>query len=205
MPVPTCEPSDADLLPRLRARDAAALETVMRRHNERLYRVARAVVHDEHEAEDVVQEAYVRAFTGLARFRGEASLATWLTRIAFHEALRRRRRQRLAARHQQSHTLTDDTDTPPMERTEHTAELARAVDTLPDSLRPIVMLRLVQGLSTRETAESLRLSEASVKVGLHRARRMMVERLEPSLREQFAFPATRCDRVVAGVLERLGC
>ncbi|MCC6659891.1 MAG: RNA polymerase sigma factor [Phycisphaerales bacterium] len=207
-PKPSTPTPDAALIPRMVAGDGAALELVMRRYNQRLYRVARAIVNNEHEAEDVVQEAYVRAFTNLHRFQGRSSLATWLTRIVLHEALRRRRRARTAARVRADVRPGADggREELTMEQSERRGRLSEAVDRLPDAMRAIVMLRLVQGLSTRQTAESLRLSEVSVKVGLHRARRILADGLGdlPALHGEFTFGAERCDRVVDAVLARLG-
>jgi RNA polymerase sigma-70 factor (ECF subfamily) len=194
--------------------DAAVFELLMRRHNQRLFRIARAVVRDDDEAEDVVQETYVRAYTHLDRFEGRSSVATWLSRIAFHEALRRRRRQRrsraLGELDPQSPQATDAAHSPDdsMARAETRATLTAALDALPTGLRAIVMLRLVEGLSTRETSQCLRLSESNVKVSLHRARQLLINAMErdalAEFRTQFAFDGERCDRIVAGVFERLG-
>lgn len=194
--------TDEQVVRRVVEGDTAVFELLMRRHNRRLFRVVISIVRDRDEAEDVVQEAYVRAYQHLARFEGRASVATWLTRIAFHEALRRRRRR--------VHTLasTEPTMDPPIPvNPEARSLLAAAVDQLPDALRSVVMLRLVEGLDTRETAQSLRMSESNVKVTLHRARKRLLEMLEaqaiPELRDEFAFDGERCDRVVAGVFERI--
>jgi RNA polymerase sigma-70 factor (ECF subfamily) len=180
----------------------------MRRHNQRLYRVARSVVRDESEAEDIVQEAYVRAYSHLSRLEGRSSVATWLTRIAFHEALRRRRRGR---RVRASAAVSGEPVAPPDPGTGVHAEsggsLRAALDALPEGVRTVVVLRLVQGLSTRETARSLRLSESNVKVMLHRGKRLLASSLDagaPDLREQYIFGAERCDRVVAAVFRRIG-
>ncbi|MCC6951980.1 MAG: sigma-70 family RNA polymerase sigma factor [Phycisphaerales bacterium] len=204
---------DEDILARVVDGDIAAFELLMRRHNTRLYRVARAVMHDDLEAEDIVQEAYVRAYAHLNRFEGRASVATWLTRIAFHEALRRRRRrareatvQRSRARHREITAGTFEVAEMAVDP-QTRSSLALTLDALPVSTRAVVVLRLVQGLSTRETASCLRLSEANVKVLLHRGTRALRDTMgaEPvdSLREQYAFGAERCDRVVAAVLQRL--
>ena len=207
-------PPDTDLVARALAGDAAGFELLMRRHNQRLYRVARSVVRDEHEAEDVVQEAYVRAFTGMARFEGRSSVATWLTRIAYHEALRRRRRPRAAellegAVPEPPHPAADgpfSTQTP-AETAETRTVLTQAIDDLPEDLRTVLVLRLVEGLGTRETAACLGMTEANVRVSLHRARRTLFDRLcrevDADLRRQMVFGADRCDRLVAVVFDRL--
>jgi RNA polymerase sigma-70 factor, ECF subfamily len=204
--------TDEEVVARVVAGDSAVYELLMRRHNQRLYRVARAVLRDDLEAEDIVQETFVRAYTHLARFEGRSSVATWLTRIAFHESLRRRRRRR-AVRLVEEPVLDRAPHAPEMpdldaiDRRETRSMLKQALDSLPTQLRAVVMLRLVQGLSTRETAECLRLSEANVKVCLHRGRRMMLEAVQRQglrdLQDEFAFGAQRCDRVVDAVFERL--
>lgn len=203
---------DEDILARVVGGDIAAFELLMRRHNTRLYRVARAVVHDDLEAEDIVQDAYVRAYAHLRGFRGRASVATWLTRIAFHEALRRRRRRMRAAAVLRSLGPRGEADGAREDAEmavdqETRTSLVRALDALPVNTRAVVVLRLVQGLSTRETAACLRLSEANVKVLLHRGTRelrgAMGDGPVDALREQYAFGAERCDRVVGAVLQRI--
>ncbi len=203
--------SDAELVARILAGDTAAFELIMRRYNQRLFRVARSVVRTDDEAEDVVQETYLRAFENLARFEGRASLPTWLSRIALHEALRRRRRRARAPSGLDPDALPAPRGhaSPPDAAAgeEMRALLTGAVDALPPLHRSVVMLRLVEGLGTGETAESLGLTEANVKITLHRARRMLFETIQrraiPELRRQFAFDGERCDRIVAAVFARL--
>lgn len=210
--------SDDELVQRIVAGDSAVFELLMRRHNQRLFRVARSVVRNDDEAEEIVQETYLRAYAHLGAFEGRSSVATWLTRIAFHEALRRRRRLR---RRQSAETegldmdalpnRGGDADGPPdpVAQAELRSTLAAAMDALPTALRAIAMLRLVEGLSTRETAQSLRLSESGVKVGLHRARKQLCDAIRrqplPALHEEFTFGSERCDRIVAAVFRRLSC
>jgi RNA polymerase sigma-70 factor, ECF subfamily len=189
---------------------------LMRRHNQRLYRTARAIVRDEAEAEDVMQQAYVNAYTHLGQFTGRARFATWLTRIAMYEALARiRRRGRLT----EIETMTEAGDGggilrdrgPNPERQAFIGELRRTleggVDALPEAYRSVFVLRDVEGLSTAETAESLGLSEDVVKTRLVRARAQLRHRISEQIghgvRDLFAFEATRCDRVVGAVMARL--
>lgn len=203
--------SDDDVVDRVRRGETDAFALLMRRHNQRLYRAVRAVLRDEAETEDVLQETYVRAFMHLDQFLGRARFSTWLTRIAVNEALRRRKRgPRLTGMDEVAETLAAPGPGP-----EHGAadgELRRfieaAVDRLPDDFRTVFMLREVEGLSTAETAESLDIPEETVKTRLHRARRQMQQYLDrrvgESVREVFAFGFARCDRVVGTVMQRIG-
>ncbi len=205
--------SDDELIERIVGGDTPVFELLMRRHNQRLYRLARSVVRSDDQAEEVLQETYLRAYANLAQFEGRSSVATWLSRIAFHEALRHKRRAR-RARTAEGFDLdslqmndTSSEGVNPLVREELRASLKNALDALPTSMRAIVTLRLVEGLSTRETAESLRLTQASVKVGLHRARRLLSDLIEeqaiPQLREELTFGNERCDRMVRKVFARL--
>jgi RNA polymerase sigma-70 factor, ECF subfamily len=189
----------------------------MRRHNQRLYRAARAILNDDAEAEDVMQETYVRAFAHLAQFRGAALLSTWLTRIAAHEAFARvRQRRRLAAlppddKDVETLLLADRSKPADPEREANNAELRglleRAIDELPETYRTVFVLREVEGLSTATTAECLGVSEEVVKTRLSRARARLrdglYERAGAAAGSAFTFGAERCDRVVAAVLSRL--
>jgi RNA polymerase sigma-70 factor (ECF subfamily) len=212
--------ADEEVVARVLAGDLALFEVLMRRHNQRLYRTARAIVRDEAEAEDVMQETYVRAFAALRQFEGRAQWSTWLTRIAVNEALARvRARGRFVSREaseiMEDDAMAEDPQRPVrLEGPEATASarelgalVERAIDELPDTYRTVFVLREVQELSTAETAACLDVSEELVKVRLHRARaelrRHMDARLGAATREVFDFHATRCDRVVAAVLERI--
>ncbi|HVR00716.1 MAG TPA: RNA polymerase sigma factor [Polyangia bacterium] len=210
------DPSDEVLATRARAGERAAFELLMRRHNRRVYRTIRAVLRDEAEIEDAMQEAYVSAFTHLDQFQGAARWSTWLCRIAFHEALARLRRQRRfvsidttneANMNDPAHASSLDP-----ERAAGDRELGRvlegAIDRLPHIYRTVLMLRQVDGLSVAETAAILGVAEEVVKTRLHRARATLRNELEQrigaQLDETYAFGAQRCDRVVAAVLARLG-
>ena len=195
----------------------ALFEVLMRRHNERLYRAARSILRDDREAENVMQQAYVNAYAHLRQFDARASFATWLTRIAVHEALahvRRRGRSRrldIDARDTMEAVMQTCSQADP-ERQAMTREIAliveAAVDRLPDGCREVFVLRQVQGLSTAETAESLGVSEDAVKMRLSRARAMLrrdlFERAGLAAPSAFPFHQPRCDRVVAAVFKRIG-
>jgi len=208
--------SDDALVRRILAGESALFERIMRRHNQRLFRAARAILNDDAEAEDVMQETYARAFAHLGQFRGEAQLGTWLVRIAVHEAFARaRRRRRLAPL-----PSGDDVEALPMadrptpvdpEREANNAELRRllerAIDELPETYRTVFVLREVEGLSTATTAECLGVSDEVVKTRLSRARMRLRDRLYERAgvvaSSAFTFGAERCDRIVAAVLARV--
>lgn len=202
---PTMTLSDEEVVERVLAGDASLFEILMRRYNQRLFRVARGILAEDSEAEDVMQEAYVRAFRELATFRGEARFATWLTRIACHEALARaRKRQRLVPigggepPEPPSETAGPERD---MENRELHTVLREAVEVLPDPLRCVFCLREIEGLSTEQTADALELSAENVRVRLHRAKRSLRqtldERIGCEVRRLYLFEAPRCDRMVA--------
>jgi RNA polymerase sigma-70 factor (ECF subfamily) len=195
----------------------------MQRHNRRLFRVARGVLNDEAEAEDVVQEAYVRAFTHLDGFRGEARLSTWLTRIALNVALGRLRRRRLMVDLKDIDAISDQgearviylpsarQDSDPeaaAARAEVRRLLERAVDQLPDPFRMVFVLRDIEEMSIEETAAHLGLRPETVKTRLHRARRLLRQSLDRTLSsavsELFPCAGARCARITEAVLERLG-
>jgi RNA polymerase sigma-70 factor, ECF subfamily len=193
----------------------ALFEILMRRYNERIYRAARAIVKDDREAEDVMQQAYVNAYTHLRQFDGRAQFSTWLTKIAVYEAIARARRQ---GRYQ---TLDEDSSVetfmptspiPDPERQAFARELGTllesAVDALPDGARETFVLREVEGLNTAETAQVLGVSEDVVKTRLSRARatlrRDLFERAGLAAHTAFSFHRRRCDRIVAAVMARIG-
>lgn len=206
--------SDAEVVARVLDGDLSLFEILMRRYNQRLFRVARGILADDAEAEDVMQDAYVRAFRELAGFRGEARFSTWLTRIACHEALARaRKRRRLVPISPISGGEPPD---PPsqasspereLENRELQAVLRDAVEVLPDPLRAVFCLREVEGLSTEEAADALGLTVENVRVRLHRAKRSLRQTLDTRIgcevRRLYLFDGARCDRVVEGVFARL--
>jgi RNA polymerase sigma-70 factor (ECF subfamily) len=196
---------DTEIVRRVRGGDHALFEVLMRRHNQRVYRVARAVLKNESEVEDVMQQAYISAFTHLHQFEERAQFSTWLTRIALHEAFGRRRKAR-----PDNEELMDTHASPVAdpERQAYASELNRvleaAVDALPDTYRTVFMLREIEGLSTSETGAGLGLGDEAVKTRLHRARAMVrrtvTERIGATSPAAFEFHAVRCDRVVAAVM-----
>lgn len=206
-------PSDEEVVARVRTGDVALFEILMRRHNQRLYRVVRSLIRNEAEVEDVMQEAYLHAYTSLDGFAGFSSFATWLTRIGLNEALGRlRKRRRLEPVEDlpdQTENLMEPAPTPEdVASSRETARLVeRAIDRLPSIHRTVLMLRDIQQLSTEETASILQVSEDAVKVRLHRARLALRETLadeaQGNARDAFPFHAPRCDRVVQAVMARL--
>jgi RNA polymerase sigma-70 factor (ECF subfamily) len=208
LPVPL---DDADLVARVRAGDLAAFEILMRRHNQRVYRAVRAILRDEAEVEDAMQQAYLLAFSGLGGFEGASSFSTWLVRIAVNEALGRLRRRVRAIPLEEDPMTTELTAISPADSPEDqaaTREAIRLVESAVDALsvehRTVFMLREVEQLTTSETSEALGISEENVKVRLHRARHALrgalYERVGRGAAAAFPFFAPRCDRVVAGVM-----
>jgi RNA polymerase sigma-70 factor, ECF subfamily len=211
------ELGDHEIVRRIRAGEAALFERLMRRYNQRVYRIARSIVKDDAEAEDVMQQAYLNAYTHLDQFAERSSFSTWLTRIAVHESLARlRRRRRLTeidamSDHDDARGVLRSADPSPEQQAltgELRAALEASLDAIPEMYRTAFVLREVEGLSTSEAAECLETSDDVVKTRLHRARtllrRELMARAGSGAREAFQFHATRCDRVVAAVVDRLG-
>lgn len=209
--------SDEEVVTRVLAGETGMFEIVMRRHNQRLYRVARSILRNDGEAEDVMQDAYVRAYEHLEQFAGRAKFSTWLTRIAVHEALaRQHRNNRYEELDPMSEREGDPMDrfaslTPNPEQQASNSEIRRlleeAVEKLPDSYRTVFMLRDVEDMNTSEAAYALDITEENVKVRLHRARALLRKNLYAragmEAKEAFNFHAVRCDRVVENVFERI--
>ncbi|MUV12769.1 RNA polymerase sigma factor [Noviluteimonas gilva] len=214
---------DATLVALARAGRREAFRQVMQRCNRRLFRVARGVVHDDFEAEDVVQAAYVSAFEHLADFRGEASLATWLTRIVLNEANGRLRARKPTVefdtvellQHEGGRVIAfpiqprfgSEDPAAGAARSEIRCMLERAVDELPEPFRLVFVMREIEECSVEDTANSLGLKPETVKTRLHRARRMLRAALHDTLAttmtDAFPFLGARCDRMTHGVLERI--
>ena len=217
------ELADVELVELARRQNGPAFRTIMQRNNQRLFRIARAVVRDDSEAEDVVQAAYVNAYASLGSFRGEANLATWLTRIVLNEALGRRRRQRQVvglevldadawrggpAMSETQHMAADADPERAVARRQVRQLIETAVDGLPEIFRIVFVMRDVQELSIEETADVLGLPPATVKTRLHRARlqlrRALDVQLSSALGEAFPFDGARCAHTADVVLQRIG-
>jgi RNA polymerase sigma-70 factor (ECF subfamily) len=213
----TSQLSDEEVVARVRAGETALYEVVMRRYNQRLFRICRSILRDDEEAEDVIQDAYVRAYASLHQFAGRAKFSTWLAKIAVHEAssrLRKRKRIECApvSAHQETRTMEEmkSSDLDPEQETlrrEAVSFLEQAVDRLPTAYRPVFVLREIENMSTAETAGCLDLTEETVKIRLLRARKMVRQELYAragaTSSQAFQFLGSRCDRVVRRVFNQL--
>jgi len=214
------ENTDQALIRRVLAHDDVAFRTIMQANNRRLYRLARGILRNDADAEDAVQEAYVRAFTHLASFRGESSLAPWLGRIVMNEALGRLRRARpsvdvnvidhgaMEAQIIQFPLATADDPEKSMAQREIREVVEHAIDGLPEAFRIVFITRVVEGMNVEETAKILGLKPETVKTRLHRARVMLRESVErkigPVVMAAFPFAGKRCERLTEAVLKKLG-
>jgi RNA polymerase sigma-70 factor (ECF subfamily) len=206
---------DEQIVRRVLAGQTALFEVLMRRHNERMYRAARAIVRDESEAEDILQQAYVNAYGHLRQFDGRSQFSTWLARIVVHEALARARRRNRYTNIELEHPATIQATSMATAQSPERLAFARelggliesAVDKLPDGAREVFMLRTVEGMSTEEVAVALDVSEAVVKTRLSRARaalrRELTTQADAVASSTFRFLRPRCDRVVGAVLGRV--
>ena len=210
---------DAELAARGSRGDEVAFEAIMRRHNQLLFRTARSIVKNDAEAEDVVQEAYLRAWRALGSFRADAKLSTWLVRIVANEAFGRLRRKQapvipldaamISPEPAIQAALTDEPNRQPEPaamRAELRQLLESRIDRLPDVFRTVFMLRAVEEMSVEEVAQALGIPEATVRTRFFRARSLLREglasQIDATLGDAFAFDGARCDRIVAGVLSR---
>lgn len=212
-------PDETGLVRRAAAGDGAAFEILMRRYNQLLFRTARSILGDNTDAEDALQEAWLRAWRNLGGFRAESRLSTWLVRIVTNEALGRLRRERrqlipletamTSSEHDTVAALTETSDRAPgqsLVRAEVRKAVEERIDGLPDAYRTVFMLRIVEEMSVQEVANALEIPAATVRSRLSRARALLRERLGPSMEtalgEAFAFDGARCDRIVDAVLAR---
>ncbi|BCG89174.1 RNA polymerase sigma factor [Mesorhizobium sp. 113-3-9] len=207
---------DVLLVQRALAREAGAFRAIIKTHNQLLYRIARGVVRNDAEAEDIVQEAYMRAFASLGSFRGDSSLATWLSRIVINEALGRLRKRRHTVAMPENPEAqiirfpinpSDDPERTMAQR-QILALVERATDSLPDIYRVVFVARVIEGLSMEETADLLGVRPETVKTRLHRARTLLRKALDdeigPVLLDAFPFAGRRCERLTQSVMRRLG-
>lgn len=220
--LPALDPNmpDAELARRLGGGDEAALRLMMRRHNQTLFRTARAILRDDAEAEDAVQDAYLKAIRGMDGFRGDARLSTWLIRITVNEALARLRRSRRTAEviplaadvgeGIEMNEVRDEVSATPEEQTlrgEARRLMEAKIDALPEAFRAVFVLRAVEELSVEEAAAVLDIPEATVRTRFFRARALLRESLSRSLDialdQTFHFAGERCDRIIERVLARL--
>jgi RNA polymerase sigma-70 factor (ECF subfamily) len=211
---------DSELVRRALAREEAAVRAIMTANNRRLYRLARGILRNDGEAEDVVQETYVRAFTHLADFRADSSLSTWLARIAMNEALGRLRQRRptveltslpqgaLEAQIIPFPLAPTEDPEKSMAQRQIREVVEAAIDELPEAFRLVFITRVIEGMNVEETAEILSLKPETVKTRLHRARGMLRDNVEkkigPVAIEAFPFAGKRCERLTEAVLKRLG-
>ena len=207
-----------NIIDKLRAGDPKAWEKTLQQNNQFLFRLARSIVKNDIEAEDVVQETYVRAYLKLSDFRGPTGFRSWLARIATNEALMRLRRNRnwqsleeleetSTSVPQNAQINNDLTPENQAMKKELTTIIENAVDTLPLDFRPVFILRNIQQLSTRETAECLDIPEATVKTRLHRASKLMRSQINQQLdmaeSKAFEFAGSRCARITKRTLARI--
>lgn len=216
------EAGDAALVARIVAGDRGAFQQLMRLHNMALFRAARAIVRDDADAEDVLQEAYISAYRHLAGFRGDARLSTWLTRIVINQALARLRARRRdnvvaliddrapGAAEAMEQAMDEDPGASPEAgamRAELRRLLEKKIDALPLAFRTAFILREVEEMTIEEAAECLAVPEATVRTRVFRARALLraslAEEMDMATADVFSFAGARCDRIVAGVLERL--
>lgn len=211
---------DAAVAAKIAGHDQAAFEALMRRNNGRLFRVARAILKDDADAEDVLQDAYLDAYRNISRFRAESQLSTWLVRIVVNHALMRLRRQRrdrvvvsmddhLTGSEGRARQFADSTSESPTTaalRAEARRLIERRIDELPVNFRTVFVLRELEELSVEEVAECLGIPAATVRTRLFRARALLREALARDLDvatgDVFAFAGARCDRIVSAVLAR---
>jgi RNA polymerase sigma-70 factor (ECF subfamily) len=199
--------SDEEVVRRVRDGETALFEILMRRYNQRVYRAVRAILRNDSDAEDVMQQAYLNAFAHLGQFAGNAKFSTWLTRIAVNEALARIRRHHPAAATEETMDEIESHEPDP-ERQASASQIREVLESeiaaLPDHYRSVLVLREVEGLSTGETAECLSVSEDVVKQRLHRARTLLRDNLYAragvTFEHVYSFGNARCDRVVAFVM-----
>jgi RNA polymerase sigma-70 factor (ECF subfamily) len=209
---PLADASDEDIVAHVLRGGTDAFALLMRRHNQRLYRIARGITGIDASAEDVLQQAYVSAYRHLGQFQGRAQFGTWLRRIVVREAMRSRRQaERRRAVHEEAKAHVIEFPAPPEQRLsarQWALLVGAAIDELPNAYRVVLIMRKLEQMSTEETAEVLSLSPENVRIRLHRARKLLADRLYDRVGaaadEVYEFGGPRCDRIVARVLDDLG-
>ena len=214
--------AESELIRRAVRKEEPAVRAIIQANNRRLYRVARSIVRDDGEAEDVLQDAYLRAFSALADFRGDSGLSTWLTRIVFNEALQHARRRTEAPVELIEPSPDGGAQVIPFPLSAHQPVdperamaqreifqlLEHAIDELPEDFRTVLMARVIEGMSIEETADFLGLRTETVKTRLHRARRLLkaalADNISPLFSDTFPFDGWRCERLTNAVVKRLG-
>ena len=215
-------PREAELIALAVRGDKDAVRALVRQHNQRLFRIARSVLRDDGDAEDAVQDAYVRAIPALATFRGDSSLATWLSRIVLNESFQKLRRKRREPQSVAEPEAAMDAEIIPFpaaasqsadpERKVAQREVfvlvERAIDNLPDDFRLVLVARTIEGMSVEETAELLGLKPETVNTRLFRARALLRTALSAHVTslftDAFPFDGWRCKRMADAVIARLG-
>ena len=215
--------TDAELARSIAAGDQSAFVLLMRRHNQLLFRTARSILHDDRDAEDAVQDAYLQAYRAIAQFRGEARLSTWLTRIVVNTSIARARKRSRSAEVMQlypgvDNTSNDDSEASMDEAGTQSPELGamraqarrlleQSIDALPEAFRTVFVLRAVEEMSCEEVAQALDIPEATVRSRFFRARSQLraalLHEVDLAFETVFSFDGERCDRIVATVMARI--
>ena len=211
--------SERELIRRAKARDEAAVRAIVKANNRRLFRIARGILRNDAEAEDVLQETYVRALTHLEGFRGDSSLSTWLSRIAMNDAMGRLRGRRpsldwdsLSENRLEAEIIPFPAASSDPEKSMAQRQIQEvvehAIDQLPEPFRLVFITRVMEEMTVEETAELLSLKPETVKTRLHRARALLRQNVEkeigPVILEAFPFAGRGCERLTEAVLRRLG-
>jgi RNA polymerase sigma factor (sigma-70 family) len=200
---PTSPLSDVELIDHILSGEKNLFEVIIRRHNQRLYRVGMAILRDDTETEDAMQNAYIKAYEHLRDFGRRSAFGTWLTRIMINECLAQKNRTRNAFKdlQQTENVMTMATPAHLLANKELSILLEDSIAQLPEKYRLVFVLREIEEMSVRETGEALHIEEANVKVRLNRARTMLKKNLNGYLKDNvYAFHLTRCDRIVTGVM-----
>ena len=200
--------SDEEIVNKILCGETALFEVLMRKYNERLYRISLSIVNDGDAAEDIMQTAYINAYRQLVNFEGRSSFGTWLTRILINESLLYKKREQRTQQLVMETTFTDEHDETPLSgllNKELKDILEKAVARLPEKYRIVFVMREVQGMSTDETMEALDLGESNVKMRLIRAKEMLRESLQSlwNPRDIYKFNLVRCDRIVDNVMGQI--